>query len=374
VRVGGARPVGPAPYSLLMDNATVRIFVLHRREARRSDTTISGQVSMLDARSGAVLHSATVGLGPQAGVVDEQLGRVFVISTGPISPSGYYQGPGSISTLDAASGAVLRTVPLPCAPTAIVLAQRAGRLFVSCQVNPVGEGPLIVLDATTGALPRTLQISAVGLVCHIFPADEQRDRVYIVASQGQPSPTTYHAVVDVLDAASGALLSTIRLSAYAMLLAVDAQAGRLFVSDYMARTVSLYSATTGALVWLAPLPPGPLPRVVLAHHLGRLLTAGVVLNTGTGAVVGHVAHLIGQPRLASVDEANGNLYVTDVQYDHVHVVDARTGPCSPRSRSATVRTASPWRRGRALCSSLPSTAIPSLCWPRPPVGSAHPLW
>ncbi len=72
-------------------------------------------------------------------------------------------------------------------------------------------------------------------------------------------------------------------------------------------------------------PPEPLPRVVLAHHLGRLLTAGVVLNTGTGAVVGHVAHLIGQPRLASVDEANGNLYVTDVQYDHVHVVDARTG-------------------------------------------------
>lgn len=382
VRVVGALPVGPVPYALLMDNATARIFVLHRREERRSDTTISGQVSMLDARSGAVLHSATVGLGPLAGVVDEQCGRVFVISTGPISPSGYYQGPGSISMLDAASGAVLRTVPLPCAPTAIVLAQRAGRLFVSCQVNPVGEGPVIVLDATTGALPRTLPISAVGRVLHIFPADEQHGRVYIAASQGQPSPTTYHAVADVLDAASGALLSTIRLSAYAMLLAVDAQAGRLFVSDYMARTVSLYSATTGALVrttrvwpaeagditadpgsgrvfvtygansqsggriavaalsattgalvWLAPLPPdngpvlppGPLPRVVLAHHLGRLLTAGVVLDTGTGAVVGHVAHLIGQPRLASVDEANGNLYVTDLQYDHVHVVDARTG-------------------------------------------------
>jgi len=101
-------------------------------------------------------------------------------------------------------------------------------------------------------------------------------------------------------------------------------------------------------------PPEPLPRVVLAHHLGRLLTAGVVLNTGTGAVVGHVAHLIGQPRLASVDEANGNLYVTDVQYDHVHVVDARTGALLatvPVGHSLYGLAVAPHRRAILLSSS-----------------------
>src|SRR5205823_3688337 len=101
-------------------------------------------VSILDAGSGRVLHTVTVGLAPGAVAVDTATRRVFVASRGGIT----------VSMLDAVSGRVLRTVPLGTpsqSPVALAVDPTAGCVVVGTG-GENGAGPLSVLDARTGAV------------------------------------------------------------------------------------------------------------------------------------------------------------------------------------------------------------------------------
>ncbi|HKC72626.1 MAG TPA: hypothetical protein VKF37_00270 [Chloroflexota bacterium] len=82
---------------------------------------LSGTVSALDARTGTVLHTVAVGVGPRAIAVDERRGRVFVANTRS----------NSVSVLDAGSGALLRTVVVGAGPSAAAVDERIGKVFVS---------------------------------------------------------------------------------------------------------------------------------------------------------------------------------------------------------------------------------------------------
>jgi DNA-binding beta-propeller fold protein YncE len=99
-----------------------------------------GSVTLLDARTGTVLHTIAAGVvAPEAGdyvsptdlVVDARRGHVFAIAAHSTATQG------SVLMLDATSGHLLRRLPVGLSPVALALDATTGRLFV---VNMRGEG------------------------------------------------------------------------------------------------------------------------------------------------------------------------------------------------------------------------------------------
>ena len=112
-----------SPRAVAVDDRTGRVVVLSRGidDAYVPPIGLSGTVSALDARTGTVLHTVAVGVGPRAIAVDERRGRVFVANTRS----------NSVSVLDAGSGALLRTVVVGAGPSAAAVDERIGKVFVS---------------------------------------------------------------------------------------------------------------------------------------------------------------------------------------------------------------------------------------------------
>lgn len=89
----------------------------------------SGTVWMIDARSGAVLHTEAIAGSPAAIAVDERAGRVFV-AVGATDRTGAPIGPSNVTVLDARNGHVLQTIPLAMPPTALLVDEQAGHVVV----------------------------------------------------------------------------------------------------------------------------------------------------------------------------------------------------------------------------------------------------
>jgi YVTN family beta-propeller protein len=120
------------PETLAVDPRHGHIFVASEHRDRTGNYTGPGSVIMLDARTGQVLHTVEVGNYPNAMAVDEHNTRVFVATVGAIDPmlQNMPMGSGSVSVLDARSGRLLRTIPVGVAPSAIAVDERAGRAFI----------------------------------------------------------------------------------------------------------------------------------------------------------------------------------------------------------------------------------------------------
>jgi len=90
-----------------------------------------GNVYILDSRSGVVVKIVTVGVAPQDVAVGSSSGRVFVANIGPVDRDGYFAGQGSVSVLDARSGDLLHTVPVGVGAAMLTVDERTQRLFVA---------------------------------------------------------------------------------------------------------------------------------------------------------------------------------------------------------------------------------------------------
>ena len=123
-------------------------------------------VTILDARSGRLLSTVAVGSEPDAAVVDERSGHVFVVN----------QGDGTVSMLDARSGSVVGTITVGENPGAVGMDARAGRILVA-GTNADNQGSVSVLDARSGAVLRTL---AVGVHPVAVAVDEQAGRAFVI--------------------------------------------------------------------------------------------------------------------------------------------------------------------------------------------------
>jgi YVTN family beta-propeller protein len=107
--------------------------------AERSDHIFVGNskadtVSMLDARTGAVLRTARMDHSPRAVAVDDRTGRVVVLSRGIddayVPPMGRS---GTVSALEARTGTVLHAVAVGVGPRASAVDERRGRVCVAAR-------------------------------------------------------------------------------------------------------------------------------------------------------------------------------------------------------------------------------------------------
>jgi len=278
--------VGRAPWRVVVDGASGRVFVVNRGD---------GTVSVLDSAAASLVTTTLVGSDPVAAAVDERTRRVFVANNGDAT----------VSVLDARTGGLVRTTMVGTSPQWLAVDERTARVFVPNR----SDNTVSVLDATTGAVVRTV---TVGLLPSVVAVDARTDRVFVRCNSGQ---------VDVLDARDGTMLRATRVgSAPWGQVAADEQSGRVFVTNPHDRTVSVLDARDGVILGTIAIgadgyrpivdartghvvvagPAGAVGRaVVLDARSGVLLRTVVqgyspwpaVASTGGGAVlIGSVGH------------------------------------------------------------------------------------
>ena len=94
-------------------------------------------VSLLDVRHSWSLRTITAGGHPSALAVDARRGRVLVANMGLTDTNGLPTGAGRVNIVSALDGAVLRTVAVGVAPSALGIDERTGRAVVVNAGGPV---------------------------------------------------------------------------------------------------------------------------------------------------------------------------------------------------------------------------------------------
>ncbi len=124
--------------------------------ADRALVGLAGRVFVLDARDGRLVHAVTLGLSTLTMVGDPRTGRVFAADVG------------RVRVLDVRTGRVVHTTPVPATIGTydLVAVAATGRVLLLTPAEDArGAGEvdsLSVLDAATGALLRTTSLGTVG--------------------------------------------------------------------------------------------------------------------------------------------------------------------------------------------------------------------
>jgi DNA-binding beta-propeller fold protein YncE len=258
----------------------------------------------------------TVGVNPVAMIADGASGHVFVLS------SGYGISAGVVTVLDAGTGRVIRTTPLGRFALRMVVAGRAGRVFVSNEMS----GGVDVLDARTGRLLGVALTGPAGPGALLGVA-QRAGRVFV--SQWGPNR------VATLDARTGRVLRTVSLACGPQAGVADERTGRVFVpcdgvNGRPSRLV-LLDARSGALVGSVAVPAGQpfAGRVCVNNRTGTAYMEGIgtvsILDGRTGATRRTIALGSRSYLPMAVDDATGRLLVVDATQGTVRVLDGTSG-------------------------------------------------
>jgi len=218
--------IGPYPEAVVVDGRTARGFIMHQ----------DGTITVLDTADGRVVRQVMggpFGYSPSDAAVAEQAGRVFVASAGTDE-----QGT-DVSILDARSGAVLGAVRVGADPHGVTVDERRGRVVVGTYTG------IAILDARTGRVVRSVNL---GSPVDAVAVDQHTGRVFVaLAGPGRVLMTGRAGSVRMLDGGSGATLGTTALGYQPGLVAVDERTNRLFVAGADDGTVSTLDMRAGRL-------------------------------------------------------------------------------------------------------------------------------
>jgi len=245
---------------IAVDPRTDRVFV-SSSPVTRPNPALSA-VHMLDARTGAVLHTTMTGGGSLA--VDNRDGQAFVANlTG-----------NSISVLDGRTGARVRMIALGASTGALHLAAdgRTGRVFVATDAG------LRVIDARTGRVLHAIPLP--GVRNEALEVDEAHNRVVVVDDR-LASP--YTAYFRLLDARTGALVRATAVTG-ASSVVLDRHRGRAVVGT--ASGVRAFDVRTGTPLWTCAGDTGACGGSAVDARTGRVFGVDPGMIDSVGAHIG----------------------------------------------------------------------------------------
>jgi len=264
--------VGQHPVLVAVDARDRRVFVANAGPLAGDNVLPRrpGSVSIVDERTGAVLRTVAVGQTPVAIAFDAPTQRVFVLSAGAISTAaGPASSGSSIAVLDAATGALRRTVavdPVPLPPfgagavpnarQALVVDSASGRVYVVVTTG------VLVLDGSTGLVRRRIALAGPPSVAALDAAD---GLLYVGDADDPTAPTPpipeggYVGFLAEIDLATGRVRANVVLAQQGVsAIAVDARAGRVLVVEPRGVSerafVDVLAARTGARLRTITLP------------------------------------------------------------------------------------------------------------------------
>lgn len=299
---------------LIIDERTARVFVL-------SDPPMnpSARITVLDARTGHILHSVTVPTWPSRHLsslhshhytllVNPKTGCVFVVDLDNAI----------ISALEGTSGRVLWSVPVAPHPHRVgkpiiappLIAARTQHLFVTDVVH----GMVTMLDVATGRRLRTVRVTAGA---DVLVNDEHTQRVFVFQA----------GRVATLDARDGRVVHVDRVAQGSApgQAAVDERSGHVFLADAQAGTVTMFDGATGQAMRTTAVGASP-TFVQVAPRMGRVVIvlrpeplpfqprepfpngSAVVLDGRSGAVVEKIP-VGAEPDMLAIDPGTGHALI-----------------------------------------------------------------
>lgn len=311
-------------------------------DARHAHLFVAGgtspTVNMYDARTGALLHTVSVGGWPQGAsfmgrelVVSEPSGRVFVANPyGGVNGSAIYS---TVNVLDTTSERMLRTVAVGQGLTTLLSDERSNHVF---GINNV-DNTVSMLDASTGTVLHTIPVHSHPLALAV---DERSEHVFVTSnmlSAGAASVST-RGHVDMLDARTGALLHSVSVGILPLAAAVDERQGRVFVANSGSNTVSMLDARTGKVVRTVRVGRNP-AAIAVDSQAGRVVVVNSarpylfpdraggahgsvsILDASSGTVLSTIPVGVA-PAAVAVDESAGRAFVVNSGAERqVHVRD-----------------------------------------------------
>lgn len=218
-----------------------------------------------------------------------------------------------LTVLDARNGAVVARDDLAQVPLAMAVDERARRVVLLASTPR--QYQVDILDASSGAI---LSTAAVGQQAGAVAVDARRDHAF-VANSGDDT-------VSMLDIRSGRVLRTVAVGYYPKAMAIDERRGRVFVADYGSSSVSMLDAASGRL--LATIKVGAGPQALLVdEYSGRVFVtngdAGTLslLDARSGRVIATLKQPSAEP--VAVDAAVGR--VVSLSSPGLTMLDARSG-------------------------------------------------
>ncbi|MCA1599634.1 MAG: hypothetical protein LC769_11605, partial [Chloroflexi bacterium] len=265
--------------NMIIDHATDRLFV---------SNDMAGTVSIIDARTGAIKGTVPVGLSPLLSV-DERTGRVFVV----------VPATNKVTMLDARSGRVIRVVRVPIGPEDAVVDAGTGRVFIFCNTitGRNQQHPRVaVLDARSGVVLRIVPgLAGQGLV-------NNRTRALYLAGPGSLS---------VLDGRTAMIRHTVAFAHLYGPIAVDETSGYLFVVEAYSHVVILVDGQTGRVLGRASSAPanGVEDTMTADSRTGHILLTGGGKTVVLDARSGKVLYTIAIGGVIGVDSQTGHAFL-----------------------------------------------------------------
>jgi len=158
---------------------------------------------------------------PDGVVVDSRTGHAFVTSYSDNRVGSH------VAMLDATRGALLRTVALPLAPVALAVDPRVARVYVVGTTGAASDGAVSILDAGSGSVLRTITLPPL---TRCVAVDERDGRVYVVSAGAGYIGS--RGVVSVLDATTGRRVRTVFVGGDPWALAVDGRTRHLVIAGF----------------------------------------------------------------------------------------------------------------------------------------------
>lgn len=247
-------------------------------------------ITLIALRDGSIMQHLAAPSGCHSAMIDESLGWIYVLSTGPVTPAAVPLGPGRLVAYDLHTGVRRITALVGLDPWAGAIDTRTHHVFVAnLQSNTVS-----VINEHSGHVVRTV---AVGSQPHAVVADEQTGRVFVANGAGNIISAN---TISMLDARNGTVLGTIPtgplsfVSAFAV-----SRAQRLVVMADGGGAVLALDATTGAQLYRVKVAGLPGAIAIDERH-GRLVV------TGTGTPLARGLHFFGHGQLSWAGENGGN--------------------------------------------------------------------
>jgi hypothetical protein len=311
-----------------------------------------------------VIHIGMPPLGPGDTLVSERTNRAFIPFSGAYQPAERLHCRSSITTVEATTGRLIRTVPLGLVSPVAAVDDRANRVVVAGypEGGPAdwSQGALTVLD-TQGriiSLPRTFALcpcpgaTTYGLAIGM---DGRTHRVFVGSS---------HRVV-TFDTISGRLLNSVPVETGdrcdCLSLVVDERRGRVFATTSSGLTV--FSAASGSVREQINL-PGPPGFVAEDRRTGRIFTEALTGPSGCRGGPSYVLAVLDATTSkliramfdscsgfgVAVDEPARRAYIREADMNQVAVLDSGNGRVlrylSPRDPPPPVLLAVGPRTGR----------------------------
>ncbi len=147
-------------------------------------------------------------------------------------------GSGTVSVMDAATGAVNRTIEVGDSPVGIALAQDGSQAFLT---NRSREGQITVVDVNSNTVSRTLD---AGQWPYDLALSPDGSRVYVTNAESVDSQGS----LSVIDSVSGSVVDTISLDNGTWGIAITSDGSRAFVSNSGSDTVSVVDLQSNAVL------------------------------------------------------------------------------------------------------------------------------